>query len=153
MNMTRHVHLLVVDPNSMYSHGYIRAESKTRHILAPRMSEADSNDRNLLIFNTFMIRPGINIYILHLLWLLKCGSTLHFLAICALFGIKCKSTRVFKNTNSEYHTRDQHQTNHGNAWPAWQIMASAASSGIVHPSQTPVCHSLKHLLFSAYRLI
>jgi hypothetical protein len=39
-----------------------------------------------------------------------------------------------KEPKSESHARDKHQTTHGNAWPAEQIMAlSTASSGMVSP--------------------
>ena len=50
------VHLLVVDPTGIYSHGYIGVQSNKKHILAPRMYEADSKDRNLHILNTFVIK-------------------------------------------------------------------------------------------------
>jgi hypothetical protein len=50
------VHLLVVDPTGIYSHGYIGAQSNKKHILAPRMYEADNKDRNLHILNTFVIK-------------------------------------------------------------------------------------------------
>ena len=46
-------------------------------------------------------------------------------------------------TKCEDYARDQHQTNHGDAWPADQIMAlSAASSGMVYPKQSPMFNSL-----------
>ena len=48
------------------------------------------------------------------------------------------------NPKSEDYARDQHQTNHGDAWPADQIMAlSAASSGIGVPNNHQLFYSLK----------
>ncbi len=56
-------------------------------------------------------------------------------AIWTPSGIQRKSTSVHQKNPSEKNTGDQHQTRHGDAWPADQEMAlSAASSDIGVPN-------------------
>jgi hypothetical protein len=87
------------------------------------------------MLNTLLIWPGL------LSTLYTCSDNqsavpqLHFLASWTSFGMKRKSTRVFKkNPKVKILLEININTNHGDAWPAEQIMAlSAASSGIVCP--------------------
>ena len=92
-------------------------------------------EQDPMTLNTLVIWPGL------ISTLYTCSDNkravpqLHVLASWPSFGKKRKSTRVLKQEpNSENDARDQHQSNHGDAWPAEQIMAlSAASSGMVCP--------------------
>ena len=96
------------------------------------------------MLNTLGIRPGLisTLYTCSDNW--SAVPQLHFLASWTSFGREHKSTRVFNKTQSEDYARDQYQTNHGDAWPADQIMAlSAASSGIGVPNNHQLFYSLK----------
>ena len=132
LSLFSHCWLPVVDPSRQLFPWIHRGRGQQRGYIQKRMYEQDQ--RSAVGSTPYLLDLVPYPHCTHIMTIKVQLHNSTFLPHVHHMAERVSQPESSKEPRSENYARDQHQTNHGDAWPAEQILAlSAASSGMVCP--------------------